>query len=1177
MGHIISKKKKQNQLVANESQVSNAAPANIRQNIEAKPKVEIKPETKPEIKPEVKPEIKPEIKPEPKNETIIVNETVSAESVDEPVDDRNSIDSPNCQEILVNDTGPEKVKLSFEEALKLKPTTPEDMWKIVKEMSDDHAIDVKPLTCRKGWKTIRLFVSSTFKDFHQEREVLVKEVFPDLRLWCESRKLRLVECDLRWGVPKDSTSEDTINICLSELDRCYEDNTAPFFLNLAGDRAGWIPTFDEFSYNLALQYGWVYGLTVTEMEIVHGAFRKLNPNALFMLRTVDHKEYIPEDVQKDFFNDEPFLKEKLKTLKSVITDTFPETNVKHYTVSCQKHDENGAWSFTGLSGPDSAFSNTIYDFFQHQIEFLYPLDPSPQDPLQIQREAHETFLDSRSSCVLGRDKLLTQIEYYVINGNLNKSCSPLLVVGIAGAGKSALMAKSAQRAIQLSNKGQILNMKSSKKCNVFFHFVGATPRSTDLASFLQRLTKELRPEMHEVLCDLDALITLSYNLLENPLTDPVIIFIDAVNQMDEDKQQYLNRWLPENLSENVRVVISTIEGTSSHQTLRVFKSSPTEIICGPLDRESRQLIVENILRTYNKRLDEEQLGMLLDKVGSANPLWLTLACEELRVYGKFETLINKIQELPDDLISLEESVFERFESENGGALMKACVCLLEVSRHGLLETELLALLGEEKNIKVPDYNPESEKINELMSNSKNQEEATDAAQLNINATIKTISKRVQDTYVNEDSRENEESTDTKAKQKERAKGKQVNFLPARDWAVIYRNLKPLLRPCGDLGEGRLDFYHRSLSKAARRRYFSGDDENKKHKYNFWHGVLADYFEGVLDVDRKAEELPYHLEQLLDNNRLIRCLMDWDVFERLYSEEFSIDLLHSWLQCGGFRIASAVYREQLGILRQSDIPLVVYVEIVEKVYGFLIQAGQYSEALELMEERLNDELTQLGERPDEMADIYQNMARCKSEIDKAQQYMRPDQLDDNKLIVEYGRKCLAYRQQFNSPDNKYRCALANILISHHLSNVADITHETKPREEAFVAIDAAIEVFTELNDIGHIAECLMTKAIIDFNQPFHIREKLLLQSLEYCIKGYGEKHLLTTRIYLNTGIAYEMAGNRTKAFELFIKLKDTCLAVFGPSHPKTVRAINTLNEPTYKLMAENLARTVPETA
>lgn len=53
---------------------------------------------------------------------------------------------------------------------------------------------------RSGWKTVRIFVSSTFKDFHHEREVLVKEIFPDLRLWCESRRLHLIECDLRWVI-----------------------------------------------------------------------------------------------------------------------------------------------------------------------------------------------------------------------------------------------------------------------------------------------------------------------------------------------------------------------------------------------------------------------------------------------------------------------------------------------------------------------------------------------------------------------------------------------------------------------------------------------------------------------------------------------------------------------------------------------------------------------------------------------------------------------------------------------------------------------------------------------------------------------------------------------------------------------------------------------------------------
>ena len=88
--------------------------------------------------------------------------------------------------------------LTYENAAKIVPKDIDEMWAIVKKTSDKQAITVEPLKNRKGWKTIRIFVSSTFKDFHEEREVLVKEVFPDLRFWCEQRKLRLMECDLRW-------------------------------------------------------------------------------------------------------------------------------------------------------------------------------------------------------------------------------------------------------------------------------------------------------------------------------------------------------------------------------------------------------------------------------------------------------------------------------------------------------------------------------------------------------------------------------------------------------------------------------------------------------------------------------------------------------------------------------------------------------------------------------------------------------------------------------------------------------------------------------------------------------------------------------------------------------------------------------------------------------------------
>lgn len=51
--------------------------------------------------------------------------------------------------------------------------------------------------------------------------------------------------------------------------------------------------------------------------------------------------------------------------------------------------------------------------------------------------------------------------------------------------------------------------------------------------------------------------------------------------------------------------------------------------------------------------------------------------------------------------SLLQQVLERLENESGGELVVATLCLLECSRHGLLESELLLLLGNEKDLLPP--------------------------------------------------------------------------------------------------------------------------------------------------------------------------------------------------------------------------------------------------------------------------------------------------------------------------------------------------------------------------------------------------------------------------------------------------------------------------------------------
>lgn len=80
-------------------------------------------------------------------------------------------------------------------------------------------------------------------------------------------------------------------------------------------------------------------------------------------------------------------------------------------------------------------------------------------------------------------------------------------------------------------------------------------------------------------------------------------------------------------------------------------------------------------------------------------------------------------------------------------------------------------------------------------------------------------------------------------------------LPAVKWAAVYRGLRPFLRPFGDSGEGRLDFYHRSLSKAVRRKYFNQDSEDSDSAGSgsyWWHKKLADYFQNVTNIERKVE-------------------------------------------------------------------------------------------------------------------------------------------------------------------------------------------------------------------------------------------------------------------------------------------------------------------------------------
>jgi len=54
----------------------------------------------------------------------------------------------------------------------------------------------------------------------------------------------------------------------------------PLCCKLYSERIGWIPLEDEISNDVRKRYNFLYGLSVTEMEIMHAAYRLDNPNGM---------------------------------------------------------------------------------------------------------------------------------------------------------------------------------------------------------------------------------------------------------------------------------------------------------------------------------------------------------------------------------------------------------------------------------------------------------------------------------------------------------------------------------------------------------------------------------------------------------------------------------------------------------------------------------------------------------------------------------------------------------------------------------------------------------------------------------------------------------------------------------------------------------------------------------
>ncbi|HCN28100.1 MAG TPA: hypothetical protein DIT64_04845 [Verrucomicrobiales bacterium] len=534
-----------------------------------------------------------------------------------------------------------------------------------------------------GWTTVKVFISSTFKDMQAERDHLVRFVFPELREELLEYRIHLVDVDLRWGVTSD---QDALGVCREVIDECH-----PRFMCILGGRYGWVPAGKDKS--------------ITADEVHYGVLDRdaaKRGRAFFYFREDQATAEMVEEIAGEYR--EPECSEnagKLVALKESIKNAgLP---VVEYHAQWSKDQKR----LTGLE----RFGERVHDDLLRSLKgdpdlanhFTEDGSTAP-DEFAEEADQMDAFIEERTErYVIGsRDKVLKQMQDFA---NADGTPNILVLTGEPGSGKSALLAKFCRDLV--ANSSHIPH-----SAFVIPHLVGAGTGSTDLRRTLRRLCHELAKAAgnNEPLpLDIKDLITHFQKLIaEASAKKRVILIFDALNQFDETDGAHWMNWLPRDLPPGVRIIASVIspaEGEKEHQTLAVLRSRNDARVeaLKPLDESDTQAIIEGYLKRYSKRLSPEQIAALKEKPASSLPLYVLTALEELRTLGTYEEITDRIRTLPGDARALfgwilterlarDPGFRDREGRPCGAALVEKFAACLGVSRHGLSPAELTALL-----------------------------------------------------------------------------------------------------------------------------------------------------------------------------------------------------------------------------------------------------------------------------------------------------------------------------------------------------------------------------------------------------------------------------------------------------------------------------------------------------
>ena len=215
-----------------------------------------------------------------------------------------------------------------------------------------------------------IFISSTFKDMHYERDLFHSTIMPKLNGYINPYGDKISFCDLRRdicieNIDTEKDAKQILSACLDEIDLCDKSGSTPYMIVLLGNRYGWIP-----DHSLLKSVTWQKNFelknrnsSITELEIEYGALR----DTAHLKRTLFYFREFEEDPPKNSKyavdgntdEDRAEYKKRLKALKKKIC-RLPGSCVKTYQVHLADDGET-------LLGLDT-FSDMVIEDIRNSME-----------------------------------------------------------------------------------------------------------------------------------------------------------------------------------------------------------------------------------------------------------------------------------------------------------------------------------------------------------------------------------------------------------------------------------------------------------------------------------------------------------------------------------------------------------------------------------------------------------------------------------------------------------------------------------------------------------------------------------------------------------------------------------------------------------------------------------------